>query len=212
MGASDYYFIDEEYGWYCSMIIDSNNQKIGTVYHSKNGGKDWHLQFTANSIMPTNIGSIHFLDRLNGVCCSRLYVWLTKDGGETWKQIFETKNGNWAKNVRYLSENNILVQMLMQVTQKLSDFETSVDSRFYEFTTIIHPNPATDHITITLDEAYTATPKIDLIDMLGFSIKAEHNISDREITINTSLLNPGVYFLRIRTGGKVETRKFVVVR
>ena len=77
---------------------------------------------------------------------------------------------------------------------------------------LLSPNPATDQITISLDIAYTSTPEIDIIDMLGFCIKAEYNINDSEITINTSLLDPGIYFLRIRSGGKVETRKFVVVR
>lgn len=63
----------------------------------------------------------------------------------------------------------------------------------------LNPNPATDYITINLDDAYTSTPEIDIIDMLG-------------ITINTSLLNPGIYFLRIHSGGKAETMKFVVLR
>ena len=76
----------------------------------------------------------------------------------------------------------------------------------------IHPNPATSQITLTLSDEYISEPQIDIIDNLGFTHDPEYHTNSKEITINTSSLSPGVYFLRIRSGGQVETKKFVVVR
>ncbi len=80
----------------------------------------------------------------------------------------------------------------------------------------IYPNPATSHITISLSEEFISAPEIDIIDYLGNVIRwtpsGRWSPSDKTITFNTSSLSPGVYFLRIRSGEKVEVRKFVVYR
>jgi hypothetical protein len=77
------------------------------------------------------------------------------------------------------------------------------------------PNPATSHITLSLGEEFISEPEIDIIDYLGNVIRwtpsGRWSPSDKSITINTSSLSPGVYFLRIRSGEKVEVRKFVVL-
>ena len=76
----------------------------------------------------------------------------------------------------------------------------------------LFPNPASSQITLTLSDEYISEPQIDIIDNLGFIHEPKYQINSNEITINTSSLSPGVYFLRIRSGGQVETKKFVVVR
>jgi hypothetical protein len=79
----------------------------------------------------------------------------------------------------------------------------------------IHPNPATYQITLSLGEEFISSPEIDIIDYLG-NVKrcptsGRCRTSDKTITINTSSLSPGVYFLRVRSGEKVDVRKFVVI-
>ena len=90
------------------------------------------------------------------------------------------------------------------------DFESSVKTQKDIYT--LHPNPATSQINLTLSDEYISEPQIDIIDNLGFIHEPEYQINNREITINTSSLSSGVYFLRIRSGGQVETKKFVVVK
>jgi hypothetical protein len=79
----------------------------------------------------------------------------------------------------------------------------------------IYPNPATSQITISLGEEFISTPEIDIIDYLGnvmrWTPSARWSPSDKSITINTSSLSPGVYFLRMRSGDRVEVKKFVVI-
>jgi hypothetical protein len=79
----------------------------------------------------------------------------------------------------------------------------------------IYPNPATSHITLSLGEEFISAPEIDIIDYLGNVIRwtpfGRWSPSDKSITINTSSLSPGVYFLRLRCGEKLEVRKFVVI-
>lgn len=90
------------------------------------------------------------------------------------------------------------------------DFETSVEKEENIFNP--HPNPATSHITVSLGEDFISAPEIDIIDYLGNAFKPVYEINGSEITINTSSLSPRVYYLRIRSGSQIETRKFVVVR
>jgi hypothetical protein len=77
------------------------------------------------------------------------------------------------------------------------------------------PNPATSQITLSLGEEFISAPKIDIIDYLGNVIRwtpsARWSPSDKSITINTSSLSPGVYFMRVRSEEKMEVRKFVVI-
>jgi photosystem II stability/assembly factor-like uncharacterized protein len=79
----------------------------------------------------------------------------------------------------------------------------------------IFPNPATSQITLSLSEEFISEPEIDIIDYLGNVIRwtpfGRWSPSEKSITINTSSLSPGVYFLRVRSGEKVEVRKYVVI-
>jgi hypothetical protein len=79
----------------------------------------------------------------------------------------------------------------------------------------IYPNPATSQITLSLGEEFVSAPEIDIIDYLGNVIRCTTSsrcrTSDKNITINTSSLSPGVYLLRIRSGEILEVRKFVVL-
>jgi hypothetical protein len=80
----------------------------------------------------------------------------------------------------------------------------------------IYPNPASSHITLSLTDEFISAPQIDIIDYLGNVIRWTQSdrwsTSEKSITINTSSLSPGVYFLRVRSGDKVEVKKFVVLR
>jgi hypothetical protein len=79
----------------------------------------------------------------------------------------------------------------------------------------IYPNPTTSQITLTLGNEFISYPEIDIIDYLGnvkrYTPSGRWSPSDKSININTSFLSPGVYFLRIRSGEKVEVIKFVVI-
>jgi hypothetical protein len=75
----------------------------------------------------------------------------------------------------------------------------------------VFPNPATSQITFSLGEEFISNPVIGIIDYLGNAIILDYEINGLEIIINTSSLSPGVYFLRVRSGEKVEVSKFVVL-
>jgi hypothetical protein len=90
------------------------------------------------------------------------------------------------------------------------DFGTSVDNTESDNYNTLHPNPATSQITLSLGEEFISAPEIDIIDYLGNAIIPDYEINGLEMIINTSSLSPGVYFLRVRSGEKLEVRKFVV--
>jgi Secretion system C-terminal sorting domain len=71
------------------------------------------------------------------------------------------------------------------------------------------PNPFHDFLTIQLPESNSQIGNsVYLYDLLG-SVKQTHTATagQNEITLNTAYLSPGVYFLRIESGGTIETIK-----
>ena len=205
-------FIDENNGW---MISYKDGYNV--ILRTRNGGYDWKNIYSKKRDISKAMFGIDFVDSLNGIAVGmQRNILMTTDGGYSWHNEYctskEDKTNFNVFDCVYLTNESALIFTDNTKIYKWTKGTSSVENPFSVREIILHPNPATDHITITLDEAYTTTPEIDIIDILGYSIKTEHNISDREITINTSLLNPGIYFLRIRSGGEAETRKFVVVR
>ena len=82
----------------------------------------------------------------------------------------------------------------------------------------LYPNPSSNNLNISFNiEPNGKSTSIIIFDQFGREVIKQTvlNVLSKgvqNIRINTSLLTPGIYFLRIRSGGSVETRKFVVVR
>jgi hypothetical protein len=95
------------------------------------------------------------------------------------------------------------------------DRSSLVEQNLNSFVYSLHPNPTTSQITLSLADEFISSPEIDIIDYLGnvkrCTTSSRWSPSDKSITINTTSLYPGVYFLRVRSGDRVEVRKFVVI-
>ena len=89
--------------------------------------------------------------------------------------------------------------------------KTEDDNKQQNRTFNLYPNPADNSLNISYEKEVLDVEAI-IINSLGLPQRTKIEYNDRVITINTSSLSPGVYFLRIRSGGQVETKKFVVVR
>ena len=100
---------------------------------------------------------------------------------------------------------------------------TYSDERVIEMPTpdVVHlhtpfPNPAQHHITLRYELPEDAEVELRIYDLLGRQIERLDPGSVRkgasEMQVSTSHLAPGSYFLRMRVGAAVETRRFTVVR
>ena len=78
-----------------------------------------------------------------------------------------------------------------------------------------YPNPARNQAIVRYALPRRKSVRIGLYDVLGRQVRA---VADKkregrhESILDLSGLSSGVYFLRLRYGGKVQTRKLTVVR
>jgi hypothetical protein len=68
-----------------------------------------------------------------------------------------------------------------------------------------------DHEYKPFGNEFFDTKKDNRLSWIGMGFYTRCSPSDKFITIKTSSLSPGVYFMKVRIGEKVEVRKFVVV-
>ena len=70
----------------------------------------------------------------------------------------------------------------------------------------LYPNPATDHLTLSLNTPQSGTAVIT--NLLGETLNG-FRVSPGNNTIRLAELPPGVYFLTVKTAAGVETRKII---
>ena len=62
----------------------------------------------------------------------------------------------------------------------------------------IIPNPADKNIAIVLNEIYIGICRIEIMNSLGeIMLKAEKNCKEKTMNINTAMLKPGVYSVKV---------------
>jgi photosystem II stability/assembly factor-like uncharacterized protein len=220
----DIQVINEKHIWIAGGKIDTTksgyNYKDYIIY-SSDKGHSWDIQLDT-FITKEGLWRISFADEKNGLALS-LYrrLWRTSDGGEHWfiDSIYTIENmlENSLRDIFFTEEGTVFANgyesgKIFRYKFDLSSIYAREDNKNNYF---IHPNPATSQITLSLGEEFISEPEIDIIDYLGnvkrWTPSGRWSPSEKSITINTSSLSPGVYFLRVRSGEKVEVRKFVVI-
>lgn len=75
----------------------------------------------------------------------------------------------------------------------------------------IFPNPAKECIYVVSEENISSA-KISLYDAIGtpLQINALSLLDEHKIKIDTSNLNPGIYFLRITVGDQAKLQRIVI--
>ena len=98
---------------------------------------------------------------------------------------------------------------LPEENQKLIKAATS---KLAEQGFLVYPNPATDEITITIDDTESNLIKeIQIIDGLGRPI-FRFNTDQVSIPLSTESLKPGLYYVLLHSEGEVITQKLIISR
>jgi hypothetical protein len=78
------------------------------------------------------------------------------------------------------------------------------------------PNPVNDNLTVYYPFDNNSITFIKINNELGISVYEKQNVNctgyNNSININTCNLTPGVYFLTLKAGNNIETKKFVIIR
>jgi hypothetical protein len=74
----------------------------------------------------------------------------------------------------------------------------------------IYPVPASERIYLHLDHSGDAD--IQIINASGLVVLSKHHMLDPDADIRIDLegLNPGIYFIRVSSGERTDTRKFII--
>lgn len=81
---------------------------------------------------------------------------------------------------------------------------------------IVHPNPAENQLTITLTTLVDETIKINMVDAIGrlVSYQAHDGLAGNTNTIDFDItnLNSGLYYIKIDSEYRFETKKVIVIK
>lgn len=90
---------------------------------------------------------------------------------------------------------------------------TAVDAEAAEAAITLFPNPATNIINIDLQEYASSNVKINVYSVVGNFVESFKNTDNTQLSMNTSTLATGMYYMNIDLGnGTVINKKFNVVR
>jgi hypothetical protein len=217
-------FVDENHGWIAGghySLNDPTTEKFTQeIYYTSDGGKNWIEQRNRpyEKYKGYVISGLDMYDENFGVAESNhAMVFITTDGGKNWQENqlvnIDPKSGSSYPISSICAASPTTAYAILQgdTVYKYTREISNVNEDDY-YMANLHPNPATSHITLSLGEEFISEPEIEIIDYLGNAINPDYEINGSEININTSSLSPGVFFLRVRSGEKMEVRKFVVVR
>jgi hypothetical protein len=76
-------------------------------------------------------------------------------------------------------------------------------------TVMIYPNPANDYVNVKSD--YNIS-RLEVMNFIGQMVISENTTMTKQVKINTSSLQAGVYFVKVTTSGGIRTVKITVVR
>jgi hypothetical protein len=98
------------------------------------------------------------------------------------------------------------------VTGRIAAAPVSERMETSSITTAIYPNPVRDRFTMTLQNNYSGTMKVQVVNMAGvlqkqFTVNKTNNISRTDLSISD--LPKGEYLIMVDMNGKKETRKII---
>lgn len=188
---------------------------VGNVLHVGNGNLNLGV-FIAPGTVRTDqpmcyigpVGSFHTLVKNN----------FYRLDDEEWQEMFLAGNApprpEWVRH--YLADGkganiqpeNVLKGMVYGGTQDIRPAEPGMDYL------LLYPNPAGESLHLRFITRRNTDVRIAVLDLSGRQIEEVSagtlSPAEHDITVNTSAYPPGMYILKVNTGGTVTSRKFLV--
>jgi hypothetical protein len=169
----------------------SNGNDLGTIKYRPDGTKEWEILYYNGSEMWTTWASAMAVDNEGNV-----FVGATTSHGHETKNTYTT--------IKYTQTPGTLVEE--ETISKPNDFRLAQNypNPFNPTTTIHYCVPEYDHVTLKI------------YNLLGQEIatllSAEQTAGQYELVWNAGELASGVYFVHLRAGELVATRKVVLMK
>ncbi|MDZ4845618.1 MAG: T9SS type A sorting domain-containing protein [Chitinophagales bacterium] len=160
--------------------------------------------------VPYNCGNVlySFLDNLVDLCGSgAIHSWCAQIGTEDTLLTFPGDlHVPWENNT---SKRNLMTAFVLDFVSKHTICDSSAvgirNNISVKNLVSVYPNPASDKVTIRIEsQVGKEKVEVEIFDAVGKSVKQEI-FSSKEIHLNISDLEKGVYLLQIKTGGQSST-------
>jgi hypothetical protein len=210
------------------------NSGYDYLYKSTDNGLTWNLQTTtytigantytlnSNFIIGTPNGNIFFLKNGNSDD-----VYLSTNGGVSATKIPNglpsnaiaigplskiLVNGNkvWYQVKAANSTDFVRTDTTIAGLYTFNDGATALtENKKQTINYSIYPNPSKDVLNIRLDDDLIRNSSVIISNLLGEEV-LKNEIITNNFTINTSVLNPGVYFIKISNKEIQSTQKIII--
>ncbi len=207
------FFTDSNNGFIAGGDISSSNS--GIILKTIDGGATW-----VSEIFPNNyFGNIRFLDPMTGfvaggsVTANTSTILKTNDSGTSWNLENSSSSRQYgltvpSLNIGYSCGVDGTILKTTGLTTGLEEFVSN------NFNTEIAPNPFNSYFTINFDSENDNLIEIRLFDIVGKECSPVINESLMKGTNHVEvkgldLLDNGVYFVQIKAGKSIQTKKVV---
>ncbi|MEO6941328.1 MAG: T9SS type A sorting domain-containing protein [Candidatus Kapaibacterium sp.] len=194
--------------------ITVSNGTIWIAYYTKliysdDDGKTWKTALKT----PNWINSLYFTSKTEGFgSMYKTGIVHTIDHGITWDTAMTGARGTWASNFLVTPMQHFLVGtdsgMFMlnspNAVKEVAEQTAQV---------VLTPNPAQNSVNVETRNADIASSQFEIYDVLGRKLPTNmQQTGARQFTLNTSLLEPGSYYLISHIKSGVSTSKLMIQR
>jgi photosystem II stability/assembly factor-like uncharacterized protein len=200
----DLFFINKNVGFAVGGGFAQGSDK-GCIYKTTNGGMEWKL--IENASFDKHFYSVCFVtDQIGYVVGNSGSIFKTTDAGINWTRLDSSINDN-LKSVFFIDSLNGFVvgdngaiwkTTTGGITASISSSETPVT---------VYPNPVNDRLFIE-PNPNNQDGEINVYNSLGI-LMIKEKIGGAVSQINVSMLNPGIYILKISVNEEIRNYKFI---
>jgi hypothetical protein len=186
------------------------------IYHTTDGGESWTVSQVGYFKDYTHI---HFVDaNIGWISGSEGYMLRTADGGTTWNQVYIGTHQNQNAVYFFDEENGFLVGnggMLLHTSNGGYTGVSGEKAPTGQISVIPAPNPFHDELSVYCELNHDLLLTIEILDHTGrvisMPVSGIKGTGSARIFFDGSHLSPGVYFIRVISGGQVTIRKVIRV-
>ena len=183
----------------------------GNILKTVNGGTNWVLQ---NSGLTNGIFSVYCIDASTAYAAGYTKVLKTTDGGSTWILQNTGINGTYDNlNGIFFTDANTgyTVGNKGRILKTTNGGGIGIEEHLAEKLTAVFPNPASDVVTLWLNQVQGSALNVNVYDVAGNLVKSEL-LSSGNYDIPVGDLGAGVYLIEIQSKEWIERHNLIISR
>lgn len=190
----------------------SNGVVVGSnlgIVHTTDGGNTWtQVSYDGSGSRLTGVG---FTDANNGVAVGYGGTILrTEDGGATWSPM-TSPTTNDLHSLHFPTATTGYAVGKTGTIIKFTGSLSGIDENKYSTTINMYPNPASDIVTLNIDNIDNQGSTVNIYNIMGSLVKTEI-LKQNQQQINVSEMSNGIYMIEIKSNEFFGKQKLIIQR